>query len=881
MPTGRPSPSGRRGAPSTCSSTTYAALLVAIGLVMAYTNSVESGAVPLAGGHDVHAAASCGPAIAVVVFIVATAFDYRWLKTLAWPIYALQLGLLVADPRDRRRRRRVGALGLDRPADVPVQRDRQDPDDRRARELPRGARRASSTRCRSILGACLLVGPPLVLVMLQPDLGTSLVFGAILAGMLFMSGASLRWLTRPRGRRRRDGPDRLDVPPARLPEGAADRVPRPNPDIQGAGYQLHQAQIAVGVGRARRQGPDERHPGPGRPPAGPGDRLRVRDARRGARVHRRRSSCSCCSSLLLWRVLVAGWRSRDPFGTLFAAGVASMILFQLVVNVGMVLGVMPITGHPAAVRDPRRRVAGQHGRRPGHPPEHQHPADQGGVVTARRPGDALMVDAEIPHAIELLVGLLGSWPRSSRSSRGRSALPYTVALVIAGLVVGIGAERRRLPAVEVAPELVLLVLLPGPRLRGRLPAATSSSCAAGSVASRSWPSRASSSRPRSSRVVLNVATGLRPTSRSSSARWSRRPTRPRSSRRSSACRCRRRARRRSSRARACSTTAPASSCSRSRSRPCTRPGRARSTAVVDLRRRRRDQRRASASSPASSRPGSSALVDDHLIELTISVVLAYGTYLLADRLGLSGVIATVAAGVVLGTSARPDALPRPAPRRDRHGLGVHRLPADRVRVPARRPRDPAAALVEALGPIAWGDRRRSWSGGRSSSTSCSAARRGSAVGPGSPDRVAERLAARPVLGRSARRGRRRDGAVAARPTPAARAAPGDHLRGRAVHAARPGHDDRLARRPGVRRRPRRSRTPRSTVAPDRALAPAEQPPAVGGLGVGATCAGRSGAGSRRARRGSSARSASGRAIRCTRCPGGRSRRATSRRSARS
>ena len=37
---------------------------------------------------------------------------------------------------------------------------------------------------------------------------------------------------------------------------------------------------------------------------------------------------------LLWRVLVAGWRSRDPFGLLCRAGIASMILFQLVVNVG-------------------------------------------------------------------------------------------------------------------------------------------------------------------------------------------------------------------------------------------------------------------------------------------------------------------------------------------------------------------------------------------------------------------------------------------------------------------------------------------------------------------------------------------------------------------
>ncbi|HSS36016.1 MAG TPA: cation:proton antiporter, partial [Patescibacteria group bacterium] len=43
-----------------------------------------------------------------------------------------------------------------------------------------------------------------------------------------------------------------------------------------------------------------------------------------------------------------------------------------------------------------------------------------------------------------------------------------------------------------------------------------------------------------------------------------------------------------------------------------------------------------------------ALVDDHLIQLTISLVLAYGTYLLADGLHESGIIATVVAAVVLG-----------------------------------------------------------------------------------------------------------------------------------------------------------------------------------------------------------------------------------------
>ena len=49
---------------------------------------------------------------------------------------------------------------------------------------------------------------------------------------------------------------------------------------------------------------------------------------------------------LIWRILVCAWRSRDPFGLLMASGIGSLVLFQVVVNVGMVIGVMPITGIP-------------------------------------------------------------------------------------------------------------------------------------------------------------------------------------------------------------------------------------------------------------------------------------------------------------------------------------------------------------------------------------------------------------------------------------------------------------------------------------------------------------------------------------------------------
>jgi CPA1 family monovalent cation:H+ antiporter len=48
--------------------------------------------------------------------------------------------------------------------------------------------------------------------------------------------------------------------------------------------------------------------------------------------------------------------------------------------------------------------------------------------------------------------------------------------------------------------------------------------------------------------------------------------------------------------------------------------------------------------------------DDHLVEVAISVIAAYGTYLLADRLGQSGIIATVVVGLLLGNEDRPEAL---------------------------------------------------------------------------------------------------------------------------------------------------------------------------------------------------------------------------------
>jgi rod shape determining protein RodA len=51
-------------------------------------------------------------------------------------------------------------------------------------------------------------------------------------------------------------------------------------------------------------------------------------------------------ALLIYRAIRIGFLSKDPFGTYVAAGIASMFAIQMFVNIGMVIGIMPITGIP-------------------------------------------------------------------------------------------------------------------------------------------------------------------------------------------------------------------------------------------------------------------------------------------------------------------------------------------------------------------------------------------------------------------------------------------------------------------------------------------------------------------------------------------------------
>ena len=51
-------------------------------------------------------------------------------------------------------------------------------------------------------------------------------------------------------------------------------------------------------------------------------------------------------SIIAWRIWRTAQLARDPLGTLICVGVLSMFVFQIFENIGMTMGIMPVTGIP-------------------------------------------------------------------------------------------------------------------------------------------------------------------------------------------------------------------------------------------------------------------------------------------------------------------------------------------------------------------------------------------------------------------------------------------------------------------------------------------------------------------------------------------------------
>jgi rod shape determining protein RodA len=193
-----------------------------------------------------------------------------------------------------------------------------------------------------VLALCAL---PMGLIMLQPDLGTAMVLVFVILGVLAVSGAPLRWIA---GLVIAGGLMGGVVAPHVLSEYQKDRFAaftNPEFDPRGVSYNTRQARFAVGSGGLTGQGLFQGAQTQGQfiPEQQTDFVFTVAGEELGLAGG---STLIGLLGLVLWRGLRIAARATDAFGRLVAAGVVSWFAFQSFVNIGMTLGIMPVTGLP-------------------------------------------------------------------------------------------------------------------------------------------------------------------------------------------------------------------------------------------------------------------------------------------------------------------------------------------------------------------------------------------------------------------------------------------------------------------------------------------------------------------------------------------------------
>ena len=195
------------------------------------------------------------------------------------------------------------------------------------------------------LKALGLLTLPALLVFMQPDLGTALVFGAVFTVMSYIAGARLIQL----GGLMIAGvaSAMLAVKFGVLEEYQVARLTAfMNPDgTTDVGYQVAQSKMAIGSGGLTGKGLDATTlANLGFLPEDHTDFIFSNLAERVGFVGS--MTLIVLFFFLVWRILHVATISRDRFGVLIAVGVATIFLFHVFVNVGMTMGIMPVTGIP-------------------------------------------------------------------------------------------------------------------------------------------------------------------------------------------------------------------------------------------------------------------------------------------------------------------------------------------------------------------------------------------------------------------------------------------------------------------------------------------------------------------------------------------------------
>jgi rod shape determining protein RodA len=206
--------------------------------------------------------------------------------------------------------------------------------------------KASELRLEHVVRAAALAGLPVALVFLQPDLGTSIVLTAILVGTLVVTGARARHLgiLGLTGIVLLFGALQLNV----IKDYQLQRIQvflNRSDASEAARWNLDQSEITIGSGGLTGVGYLR----------GPQTNLDFVPEQHSDFIFTAVGEefgfvggivLLSLFGVLLWRGFRIATSAKDRFGTYVAAGIISMWALQIFVNIGMTLGIMPITGIP-------------------------------------------------------------------------------------------------------------------------------------------------------------------------------------------------------------------------------------------------------------------------------------------------------------------------------------------------------------------------------------------------------------------------------------------------------------------------------------------------------------------------------------------------------
>lgn len=201
-------------------------------------------------------------------------------------------------------------------------------------------------------GRVLLLGAiPAALVFMQPDLGTSLVYGVITLAVLYIAGTKWQHFAVLGALVAAAVTVVLVVAPAMgkpiLQDYQQDRLTAflsPSEDPADSSYQIKQSLTAIGAGQKTGRGDDATQTRDGFLPERHTDFIFATVGERygfaGA------AFVLSLFALLIWRALRIMTLSKNLYGAIIAGSIAAMLMFHVFVNVGMNIGIAPITGIP-------------------------------------------------------------------------------------------------------------------------------------------------------------------------------------------------------------------------------------------------------------------------------------------------------------------------------------------------------------------------------------------------------------------------------------------------------------------------------------------------------------------------------------------------------